>query len=176
MALRALERNALQEMMRTGDFKWSPPGRMYEVRINADPEQFLDWDKPLAQQTEAVKRTIEPALRSAALDLGKGATPEVLARFEGMGLKNFADRMRPKEIDPWSLDTVTLAQQYPNALRDAGIPGVKYLDQSSRAAGEGSRNFVVFDDKLIEILRKYGLLPPVAAGTAAAINQQEPPL
>ncbi len=34
----------------------------------------------------------------------------------------------------------------------------------------------VWDDKLIEILRKYGLLPPVAAGTAAAINQQEPPL
>ena len=33
-----------------------------------------------------------------------------------------------------------------------------------------------FDDKLIEILRKYGLLPPVAAGTAAALNQQEPQL
>ena len=42
-------------------------------------------------------------------------------------------------------------------LRDAGIPGIKYLDQGSRAAGEGSRNYVMFDDKLIDILRKYGI-------------------
>src|SRR5262249_41915763 len=41
-------------------------------------------------------------------------------------------------------------------LRKAGIPGIKYLDQGSRAAGEGSRNYVVFDDKLIDILRTYG--------------------
>jgi hypothetical protein len=41
-------------------------------------------------------------------------------------------------------------------LRDAGIPGIRYLDQGSRAAGEGSRNYVMFDDSLIEILRKYG--------------------
>lgn len=174
------ERQALIAISELTDMKLNGaltgPGRMYEVNIKADPDQFLDWDKPLAQQPEGVKRTIEPALKAAALDLGKGASPEVIARFEAMGLKNVADRMRPKEIDPWSLDTVTLAQQYPNALRDAGIPGIKYLDQQSRAAGQGSRNYVVLDDKLIEILRKYGLLPPVAAGTAAALNQQEPPL
>jgi hypothetical protein len=34
---------------------------------------------------------------------------------------------------------------------EQGIPGVKYLDRASRAAGEGSRNFVVFpghEDKI----------------------------
>lgn len=36
-------------------------------------------------------------------------------------------------------------------------------------------NFV-FDDKLVEILRKYGLLPPVAAGAASMAQGQEPPL
>jgi hypothetical protein len=25
-------------------------GRMYEVAIHADPERFLDWDKPLSAQ------------------------------------------------------------------------------------------------------------------------------
>jgi len=35
---------------------------------------------------------------------------------------------------------------------------------------------VIPDDKLIEILRKYGLLPPVAAGAASLAQQQEPPL
>lgn len=39
-----------------------------------------------------------------------------------------------------------------------------------------NRELVVLDPSLITILRKYGLLPPVAAGTAAALNQQEPQL
>jgi len=148
------------------------PGRMYEVRINADPERFLDWDKPLSQQPEAVRSAIEPALRKAAADLGQGASPEKIAQFEKMGLKNIADRMRPKEIDPWSLDTTTLARDYPNALRDAGIPGIKYKDAMSRdGGGPGTSNYVVFDAALIEILRKYGLLPPVAAGAATALTQ-----
>lgn len=144
-----------------------PNGRMYEVNIKADPEHFLDWDKPLSQQSEKVRATIEPALRKAAADLGKGASAEKIAQFEAMGLKNVADRMRPKDIDPWSLDVTTLAKQYPNALRESGVPGVKYLDQGSRAAGEGSRNYVVFDDALVEILRKYGLAGLMAGGAAA---------
>lgn len=48
--------------------------------------------------------------------------------------------------------------------REAGIPGIRYLDQGSRGAGEGSRNYVVFDDKLIDILRKYGLAGLLASG------------
>lgn len=52
-------------------------------------------------------------------------------------------------------------------------PGIKYLDQGSRSAGEGSRNYVVFDDALVSILRKYGLLPPAVAGAAAASGQDQ---
>jgi hypothetical protein len=39
-------------------------------------------------------------------------------------------------------------------LREAGIPGIRYLDQGSRGGGEGTRNFVIFDDKLVKILGK----------------------
>ena len=42
-------------------------------------------------------------------------------------------------------------------LRQAGIPGIRYLDQGSRGAGTGTRNYVVFDDKLIDIIKKYGI-------------------
>jgi hypothetical protein len=40
------------------------------------------------------------------------------------------------------------------ALRAEGIPGIRYLDQGSRGKGDGSRNYVVFDDNLISILNK----------------------
>jgi hypothetical protein len=58
-------------------------------------------------------------------------------------------------------------------LRDAGIPGIRYLDQGSRGAGEGSHNAVVFDDATIEILRKYGLAGLMLGGGAAAAGSQQ---
>jgi hypothetical protein len=51
-------------------------------------------------------------------------------------------------------------------LREAGVPGLKYFDGASRSAGKGTRNYVVWDEKRIELLRKYGILPPVAAAVA----------
>lgn len=39
-------------------------------------------------------------------------------------------------------------------LLDVGVPGVKYLDGGSRKAGDGTRNFVVFDDKIPKIVGK----------------------
>jgi len=47
------------------------------------------------------------------------------------------------------------------ALREAGIPGIRYLDQGSRDAGDGTRNIVIFDDSLIKITHKNG--KPVTA-------------
>ena len=37
-------------------------------------------------------------------------------------------------------------------LKREGIPGIKYLDQGSRGAGQGTRNFVLFDDQIPQIL------------------------
>lgn len=41
-------------------------------------------------------------------------------------------------------------------LRKMGIPGLRYLDQSSRAAGEGTRNIVVFpgEESKVKILKR----------------------
>ena len=38
------------------------------------------------------------------------------------------------------------------ALRAAGIPGHRYLDGGSRADGDGSRNYVIYDDARVEII------------------------
>ncbi|MDR3159009.1 MAG: hypothetical protein LBU11_08405 [Zoogloeaceae bacterium] len=40
-------------------------------------------------------------------------------------------------------------------LKSIGIPGHRYLDGQSRSAGEGSHNYVIYDEKAIEILKKY---------------------
>jgi hypothetical protein len=38
-------------------------------------------------------------------------------------------------------------------LSEAGIPGIRYLDQGSRGAGKGTYNYVVFSDKDVSILK-----------------------
>ena len=52
-------------------------------------------------------------------------------------------------------------------LRQAGIPGIKYLDQGSRGTGAGTSNYVVFDPKTIDIIKKYGLAALLGGGAAA---------
>ena len=183
----------------TGSFGENP-GRMYEVNINARPEQFLDWDKPLSGQSEQV--------RSVYQKMGGGADPKVaeakVRQIETEMADLATDRdpvtnvmrnerqwhMLARERDAaWQQwNGAQSGQQFyrsipgrdaaSRSLLDAGIPGIKYLDQWSRTAGEGSRNYVVFDDRIITILRKYGLagltvLPPA---TAAAIKQQLVPV
>jgi hypothetical protein len=144
----------LTQLQETGGIRPNP-GRLYEVSINADPEDFLDWDKPLSQQSEKVRGKYLEALRS----LGNPKPEKILESSfasSGEGLETM--------LQAWSKYDRPKATQ---ALRDQGIPGIKYLDQGSRSQGEGSRNYVVFDDKLVEILRKYGLLGTLGGGAAA---------
>lgn len=136
-------------------------GRMYEVKINADPETFLDWDKPLRQQNPAVSQAIDRAIGDKAND----------PLFRRM----FLDQGKAQEAYGAVVNVTGSPEKARTALRDAGISGVRYKDAGSRGTDAGTSNYVVFDDKLIEILRKYGLLPPIAAG-AAASQSQEPPL
>lgn len=39
-------------------------------------------------------------------------------------------------------------------LKQLGIPGIKYLDQGSRQAGQGTRNFVIFDPKILKDVKR----------------------
>jgi hypothetical protein len=60
-------------------------------------------------------------------------------------------------------------------LKDKGIAGVKYLDGFSRGAGDGTHNYAIWDDRVLEILKRYGL-PLTAGGLAtltALLNEQQ---
>ena len=42
-------------------------------------------------------------------------------------------------------------------LRELGIPGIRYLDQGSRGAGQGTHNYVVFDENIPNIVSRNGV-------------------
>lgn len=65
-----------------------------------------------------------------------------------------------------------LTRRQPEVERQ-GVPGIRYYDAGSRAAGEGSHNYVVFDDATLNILRKYGIAGLGLDGAAAAGGSQD---
>lgn len=158
-------------------------GQMYQVGIQANPEHFLDWDAALKDQHPVVQQAVRPKLEAQQAEADR-VRKEILAR----GTDAFGRPLRQSRIDQLSapqkpIDEITgkdaytrmglpaksAEEGYPRSaqlLRDAGIPGLKYKDQGSRSGGVGSHNYVTFDDKMVKILKRYGIagLPAGAAG------------
>ena len=140
-------------------------GRFYEVELAPDEADLLDWDAPLSEQSEKVRaalaagdRTIEGGVignRYPLLSPETNAAPFNNGEEVYKGLARALAR-RAGEQDIWRGSTPmgnqgVMASEY---LKSLGIPGIRYLDGGSRAAGDGSRNYVMFDDSLIKILGK----------------------
>jgi hypothetical protein len=196
------------------------PGKMYEVNINADPEHFLDWDKPLNEQSPKVQEAVRNAtsgyssrVRSSnAVATGYDWLDANGQKFSGGNLQPF-DPM--KMTGQQLIDALRMDKQNPvlasDTIRQAGIPGIKYLDQGSRPPRSyadtvasidyykgvlkdrpndpeaqrqlaqyekdlaqhenGTRNYVVFDDRLIDILKKYSIAGLIAGGASHFATQ-----
>jgi len=92
--------------------------RTYEVNFRARPEELLDWDKPLSAQA--------PGTREALAKLGVPDAPHVKGEqaywhLKGDMLQRYGHR------DP-NLNAAYTSQ----VLNEAGIPGIRYLDEGSR--------------------------------------------
>jgi hypothetical protein len=148
-------------------------GRMYEVEVNANPEDFINYDAPLSAQPPNVQRQFGyvprpmPQEEVAAYELAKrespndiGNHPAVQDIYRRESGANAAERNFQRQVTGGGIDEAARI-----SLSEAGIPGVRYLDAGSRGAGDGSRNYVIFDENLINIVRKYGI-----AGAAAMLG------
>jgi hypothetical protein len=166
---------------------------MYEVNIKADPEHFLDWDKPIDMQSDYVKKAlgigaappaVDPKETMAVIQAAKQAGvplnefpayPELKARHAQAQPAAYPESYRGSTVyaDLSKGDQTAHGPQATQALLEKGIPGIRYLDAGSRAGGEASHNLVVFDDKMVEILKKYGWVPGAAIPAAAAYEMQQ---
>ncbi len=203
-------------------------GKTYEVSINADPEHFLDWDKPLSEQPKAVQDAVHGVFREGKLDgslkaasrlYGSSGVPEHLDTMTGERINQLMASLRTSGqafSGPWPIlkgnkqGSIDAAE----ALRAAGIKGIRYKDAGSRFSpnwriwspkengtlkwsvgndtlggqiqsfdneaqarafyhdnrpSEPTHNYVVFDDKIIDILKKYGIAGLTGGGLAAAL-------
>ena len=126
-------------------------GQLYEVDI-PDDDEMLDWDKPLSEQPEKVKEALETFIRDPSLRKFLGIYNGKIDHNEGKYIYS-AIAERFAENDGLTLPEKNKAtSQYLNSLN---IKGIRYLDGSSRAAGKGSHNYVIFDDSDINITQTF---------------------
>lgn len=139
-------------------------GTMYQVAIEADPQKFLDWDKPLQrdwleENMAAFPEVLEgDAKQRAFLGPDRGYTGQA-AYAKAANWRTGVDLSPPN------------AEEVSRRMVKAGIPGIRYLDQFSRDKG-GTYNFVAFSDDMVKILRKYGIAGIPAAGVLGADGEE----
>jgi hypothetical protein len=170
---------AIEWFERTFEKDFKTPGQLYEVDIPGD-EDMLDWDKPLSEQPEKIKKikdqliTWEYDNENNTWKLPFAHAKITIFKFEdGYGFKGDMNKRRYNSLEEAKEELINYfyskgseiynllthrfgskkaASQYLNSL---GIKGILYLDGDSRAAGEGSHNYVIFDDSDINITQTF---------------------
>jgi hypothetical protein len=115
-----------------------PSGALYTADLPDEMvDRMLDWDKPFLEQSDEIKKFAKNSLPAAVynqlLTQRSGDMVEELAKYKG-------GKAKASEL-----------------MRQAGIPGIRYLDAGSRGqGGSGTRNFVVFpgEEKKVKILKR----------------------
>jgi len=122
-------------------------GNLYKVDLPDEKiAAMLDFDKPMAEQRNLIEK-----MRKALI--GEGSPLSNVQQFE---LNDFlSDKVRMRNLSPQSIVDLN-NPKIVKRLSEAGIPGIKYFDEGSRAAGQGTRNFVTFpgSEKSMTILER----------------------
>jgi hypothetical protein len=141
-----------------------PEGSMYQVRLNVKPDELLDWDKPLSEQPQAVRDALKAR---KTYDEHKGR--DYYNSLVGRESQDAPLYYTPDAAETWAAPRVS------ESLKSAGIKGIRYKDAVSRSAEGGTYNYVIFDDSLIDILKRYGIPMTAAAGGGMMVMGQDMP-
>lgn len=119
-------------------------GQLYEVDIPEDSE-LLNYDKPLTKQHKNVKEILKRAgvWKEFRANKSNFASSADTRADKGSGVYAFLRKKFGSEKE---------ASLY---LASIGIKGLKYLDGTSRAAGKGDHNFVIFDDQAVDVTNTF---------------------
>jgi hypothetical protein len=102
-----------------------PPGALYKVEIDVDPDTLLDWDKPLGEQPEL--RSLYPAAYDKLARDWQRLPEEAKASPQVQSLYSTGALIK-------RLEKAAGADGASQLMREAGYPGIRYLDGNSRNA------------------------------------------
>lgn len=126
-------------------------GSTYQVELLPHQDEYLQWDKPLNQQSEKVRAAIGQ-IDQSKLQAYSRTRKKLEAYFEGSANK-YGDVAKGSDLYSALSDYGTGDQKAASAyLESLGIKGIKYLDGTSRGKGEGNYNYVTFNPEAESII------------------------
>jgi hypothetical protein len=162
-------------------------GTLYEADLpDEQVAKMLDWDAPLSEQPESVRKALEnvpgvgldPLVGLSdgdAIRIGSNARlfvqddPDFGRQYYFDPGNNAAVRLPESDVrnllgsgtegkSVYEMLSTRLGSQQAASerLRELGIPGIRYLDGLSRTVGEGTRNYVMFDPSTAKITKRDG--------------------
>lgn len=119
-----------------GKVETSNTGNVYSAALRAAKDEFFEWEKSLSEQSKAVQDAVNRVGRDPTIS----PLDRIADDMKGIELKRLFDN--PKAA---------------RELTKLGMKGVRFLDQMSRSAGDGTYNYVVFSDDIIELRQRNGV-------------------
>jgi hypothetical protein len=163
----------------------APTGKMYKVALSPKPDDLLDYDLDIARMPKEMRAKIEAAARRA-IEMSRDPEINNVSNYDpdqqstvGALLGDSGSRFSDLPVAGLlsDLEDMVGTRLSTKLLNDEGIPGLKYRASGSRSPGIAEeavqRNYVIFDDKAVKILEKYGIVGPVlVTGGAVAATQR----
>ena len=166
-------------------------GNLYKVNLKTTDKHLLDWDKKIESQPAGVVSAAEIAIDS--LD-NRQLTEfiDLYSRYPSW-TKDSIDIDREQLVsDAWvtmgdltgedfisSINKLlnkgnTSGKKYiEDILEKSGVMGIKYNDGFTRKTkGKKNKNYVIFDARIIEISKKYGIAIPAAAALLKKVDDE----
>ena len=141
-------------------------GTLMKVGVNVNPqEDLLDFYRTLSEQPTEVQRKI----KVIAEKIGDKDLIKNLQNADGQGVQDAIARY---------LGVQYQSPKVSELFNEFGIKGMKYSTQGTRQAKlkpeDDKYNYVIFDDNVLEILKKYGVVGPVTLTAArGAVSEPE---
>ena len=137
-------------------------GKVYSVNIKTVMDDMLNYDMPIFQQSKIIQNKIKKIVDDYKLKpLTKETTGEdiqdlLAIKFNKIeGNKTTYDEKKVSEI-----------------LSSSGFKGIKYNAGTISGIDSDKSNYVIFDDKIIDIMAKMGIVGPMAI-SAIKNNKEE---
>jgi len=140
----------------------SDPGAFYKVDIPDEAiPRMLDWDKPLSEQPQNIQKLWEKFVNSQSGKRADKSNYGALSQRQGQfanptGKDMYATMHEGGILTGKPRPAKDVYADVSKQMHKSGIPGIRYLDGSSRTAGDGTSNFVLFDDQMPRILEVNG--------------------
>jgi len=177
----------LKDIKARGGLKKANEGKIYQVNIKTVMDNLIDYDKPFGQQNENIKKildkmksevTIEDAINygldpndpgsNLFMYVNKNSSKETIEKEAIKQTQNILFS-KDQEVIRFLNDWAVLRGKQSSAetlLAKYGAKGIKYKANQGVGARNvpetGQNNYVIFDDKIIDIMAKMGIVGLIA--------------